>query len=224
MASFPKDSLRVSRGRTGYRTSSQLKLFTLSACAGDDAGTSRRQPRSSGSDATKATSRVVWSLLPSLCMSRPVTGNCALLALALFLLFANGCGKGSESNPESVETIPSSEQSQASSPGPESTRGVEKPDATAEAKEIFDTRCSSCHGDEGRGNGPASAVLNPKPQNFHDQKWQASVSDEQLTQAIIYGGSAVGKSPAMAPNPDLQEKPDVVKALIAHVRELGKQK
>jgi cytochrome c5 len=157
-------------------------------------------------------------------MSRPVTRTCAGVALALFLLFTNGCGKGSESTRESVETNPSSAQSEASSPGPATAHPVEKVDATAEAKEIFDTRCSSCHGDEGRGNGPASAVLNPKPQNFHDQKWQASVSDEQLTQAIIYGGSAVGKSPAMAANPDLQEKPDVVKALIAHVRALGKQK
>ncbi|MGH7813351.1 MAG: c-type cytochrome [Candidatus Binataceae bacterium] len=101
---------------------------------------------------------------------------------------------------------------------------MKKPDAAAEAKDIFATRCSSCHGEEGRGNGPASLVLNPKPRNFHDRKWQAAVSDQELTQAIIYGGSAVGKSPAMASNPDLQEKPEVVKDLIAHIRALGKQK
>jgi cytochrome c553 len=161
---------------------------------------------------------------PSLGMTRPVTGNCAWLALALFLLFTYGCGKGSESTREPLETNQSSPESQASSASPAAGQSAEKSDANAEAKEIFDTRCSSCHGDEGRGNGPASTVLNPKPQNFHDHKWQASVSDQQLTQAIIYGGSAVGKSPAMAPNPDLQEKPEVVKALIAHVRALGKQK
>jgi mono/diheme cytochrome c family protein len=157
-------------------------------------------------------------------MMRPRSGYRATLALALFLLFAFGCGKSSESTPESVATSGSAAEAPASAANSEAAGGTAKSDAVAEAKEIFDSRCASCHGDEGRGNGPASAVLNPKPQNFHNPKWQAGVSDEQLTQAIIYGGSAVGKSPAMAANPDLQEKPEVVKALIAHVRALGKEK
>jgi mono/diheme cytochrome c family protein len=28
---------------------------------------------------------------------------------------------------------------------------------------VYRTRCVSCHGDEGRGDGPASAALDPKP-------------------------------------------------------------
>jgi mono/diheme cytochrome c family protein len=152
-------------------------------------------------------------------MTQSFCGSFARLALVLSVLFVVGCGKGSESQPEPSAAGSPSAEAQPAPASPEAAGG-----AAAEAKEIFETRCSSCHGEEGRGNGPASAVLNPKPQNFHDPKWQASVTDEQLTQAIIYGGAAVGKSPAMAANPDLQEKPEVVKALIAQVRALGKQK
>ncbi|MFA6598240.1 MAG: cytochrome c [Ignavibacteriaceae bacterium] len=34
-------------------------------------------------------------------------------------------------------------------------------------KKLFETTCSSCHGIEGKGDGPAGAALNPKPRNFH---------------------------------------------------------
>lgn len=34
-------------------------------------------------------------------------------------------------------------------------------------KQSFVTICSSCHGTEGKGDGPAGVALNPKPRNFH---------------------------------------------------------
>lgn len=33
-------------------------------------------------------------------------------------------------------------------------------------QELFVTNCSSCHGTEGKGDGPAAVALNPKPRNF----------------------------------------------------------
>lgn len=96
------------------------------------------------------------------------------------------------------------------------------PEARAEATDIYDSRCSACHGTEGHGDGPGAAALHPKPINFHNPNWQKSVSDEQIAKAIVEGGSAVGLSNQMAPNPDLEDEPLVVKALVAHVRELGK--
>lgn len=41
------------------------------------------------------------------------------------------------------------------------------PDFIAKGKELFNTNCKSCHGDNGMGDGPAAAMLNPKPRNFH---------------------------------------------------------
>jgi mono/diheme cytochrome c family protein len=100
--------------------------------------------------------------------------------------------------------------------------GSTSPAARAEAQQIFEERCAACHGTEGRGDGPGAAALKPRPINFHNANWQKSVSDEQLAKAIVQGGAAVGLSNQMAPNPDLDDEPEVVRALVAHVRELGK--
>ncbi len=40
-------------------------------------------------------------------------------------------------------------------------------DLIAHGKDLFQTNCTSCHGDKGMGDGPAGAALNPKPRNFH---------------------------------------------------------
>ena len=75
-----------------------------------------------------------------------------------------------------------------------------------------------CHGSVGLGDGPGAAALNPKPRAFADTTWQASVGDEQIENTIVMSGPAVGKSPAMPANPDLQSKPAVVKELVKIVR------
>jgi hypothetical protein len=92
------------------------------------------------------------------------------------------------------------------------------PQALSEAADIFDSRCVACHGEEGRGDGPAAANLKPGPRDFHNVKWQKSVSDATLAHAIIYGGKSVGVSAEMAPNPDLENEPAVVAALVERIR------
>lgn len=94
----------------------------------------------------------------------------------------------------------------------------------AQAKQIFATRCTVCHGVDGRGDGPGGGALNPKPRNYHDPAWQSSVTDSEIENAILYGGSAVGRSPAMIANPDLASKPEVVAALREMVRRFGREK
>ncbi len=94
-------------------------------------------------------------------------------------------------------------------------------DASAQAAEIFTTRCVTCHGPQGAGDGPASAGLTPPPRDFGDPEWQRSVSDQHIETIIRYGGAAVGKSPAMPGNPDLNDKPAVVAALRQRIRALA---
>jgi hypothetical protein len=96
----------------------------------------------------------------------------------------------------------------------------EAPDPAADARALFRMRCSTCHGPEGRGDGPGGAVLDPKPRNFTDSVWQDSVKDAQISEIIVKGGAAVGKSPGMAPNPDLEKKPEVVAELVKIIRGL----
>jgi len=95
-------------------------------------------------------------------------------------------------------------------------------DARAKARDIFTERCATCHGADGRGNGPAAANLKPKPIDFHSQNWQKSVSDDSITKAIIFGGRAVGKSSQMAPNPDLENEPAIVAVLVEKIRKWGR--
>jgi len=97
------------------------------------------------------------------------------------------------------------------------------PDARQEAQQIYSTRCAVCHGAEGYGDGPGAGGLDPKPRNYHDKAWQDSVEDKEIESAIVYGGAAVGRSPAMVANPDLGSKPAVVAALREIIRNFGKQ-
>lgn len=39
-------------------------------------------------------------------------------------------------------------------------------------KRLFEAKCVQCHGKEGKGNGPASAVLNPRPRDFTAGKFK----------------------------------------------------
>lgn len=91
----------------------------------------------------------------------------------------------------------------------------------AKAQEIYQERCSACHGANGRGDGPGAAALNPKPRNYSDKAWQAAVTDEQIKKTITMGGAAVGKSPIMPASPDLEQKPEVVDGLVKVVRGFG---
>lgn len=93
--------------------------------------------------------------------------------------------------------------------------------AKAEARTLFSQRCVTCHGDSGKGDGAGAAALNPKPRSFGDAEWQKGVTDDKLRKVIIEGGTAVGLSPLMPPNPDLKDKADVVNGLIGIIRGFG---
>jgi mono/diheme cytochrome c family protein len=95
-------------------------------------------------------------------------------------------------------------------------------DPAADAKVLFKLKCVVCHGDHGAGDGPGAAAIVPKPRAFADPEWQASVNDDHIKKIIVEGGPAVGKSPAMPPNPDLKGKDDVVSALVKLVRDFKK--
>ena len=86
-----------------------------------------------------------------------------------------------------------------------------------EIKEMFKTRCATCHGESGKGDGPAAAALTPKPRNYTDVAWQNSVKDDDIKKTIVMGGAAIGKSPIMPAAPDLADKP-ALDGLVAYVR------
>ena len=44
---------------------------------------------------------------------------------------------------------------------------IATPELVAKGKQLFQQQCVSCHGVEGKGDGPAASALNPRPRNFH---------------------------------------------------------
>lgn len=93
--------------------------------------------------------------------------------------------------------------------------------ASEEAKNLYQMRCAICHGQNGKGDGAGAAALDPKPRDYTNKEWQASVTDEDLKKIITGGGQSVGKSPIMPPNPDLGQKPEVLDGIIAVIRGFG---
>jgi mono/diheme cytochrome c family protein len=67
------------------------------------------------------------------------------------------------------------------------------------AHDNYEDFCAKCHGEDGKGNGPAAATLNPKPRDYTDCKTMAGKSDDELFKVISEGGEASGMSPDMQP-------------------------
>lgn len=139
--------------------------------------------------------------------------------LAIAALAAVACDKGSSAD-KSDKSDNSGGTETTSAAGTGGGGGAAKVDMAA-AREVFNARCSACHGTSGHGDGPGAAALNPKPRNYTDKAWQASVTDEQIKKTILYGGAAVGKSPIMPASPDLDAKPELVDGLVKIVRGFG---
>lgn len=71
-------------------------------------------------------------------------------------------------------------------------------DAT-KGSDYYKMLCIQCHGEKGRGDGPAatSVALDPKPANFTDPKNLARLTPEYVYQVIRDGGPSHGKSALM---------------------------
>lgn len=142
-----------------------------------------------------------------------------ILVSAAFALALSAC---SEQKPAEPAPPPPPPVKPVEAPAPPAVPAAAAPaaagDPKAEADQIFTTRCAVCHGATGKGDGVGAAALNPKPRDYADAAWQKSVTDDVLAKVILEGGAAIGKSPLMAPSPDLKDKPEVVKALVAKVR------
>ncbi len=63
----------------------------------------------------------------------------------------------------------------------------------AEGRSLYARRCAACHGPEGRGDGRAAYLLNPRPRNFYREafrfvsSWDGAPTDEDLFRLISRG-------------------------------------
>lgn len=87
-------------------------------------------------------------------------------------------------------------------------------------KEIYTKSCAGCHGPAGKGDGAAAAAMNPKPTNLTDKASMSKLDDTAMTNVIVKGGAANGKSPLMPGFGQLKDQE--VKDLVAYIRSVAK--
>jgi mono/diheme cytochrome c family protein len=88
--------------------------------------------------------------------------------------------------------------------------------AAQSSKDLYSEKCAACHGDNGKGDGPAGQAMTPPPAPFSTAL--KNKTDSWIGTVITKGGPAVGMTPAMPPHPTLSS--DQVKALIEYIKGL----
>lgn len=99
---------------------------------------------------------------------------------------------------------------------------VVSPGDPSRGRVIFGINCVVCHGDEGRGDGPTAASLDPQPRNFQDSRIMEKRTDQDLMAVIQKGGPALGKSILMPPWEGILDEAEV-RDVIAYIRSLGRK-
>ena len=92
------------------------------------------------------------------------------------------------------------------------------PAAIEKGKGIYKTNCAACHGETGKGDGPAAGVMKPPPRDHTDRAYMSTLTDEDLGKIIQMGGAMKGK-PLMPSNPQI--KGADLEAVIAYTRSLS---
>ena len=92
-------------------------------------------------------------------------------------------------------------------------------DPLTAGRQVFMQVCSPCHGSTGKGDGPGSAALVPKPHDLTDPTYMSGLSERYLFELISRGGIAVGKSALMPAQPNLTVKD--IKSVIGFVKSLS---
>jgi mono/diheme cytochrome c family protein len=57
----------------------------------------------------------------------------------------------------------------------------------ANGKALYELRCAPCHGNDGRGDGPAAQAITPKPRNFRDAAFWKGTTREQILTVVRDG-------------------------------------
>ncbi len=86
--------------------------------------------------------------------------------------------------------------------------------AQASPESTYVKLCASCHGKQGKGDGPVADALNPRPVDLTDSGFQASRTDQQLIEVITRGKKTM-------PGYKGRLSEARIRALVQYIRELA---
>lgn len=95
------------------------------------------------------------------------------------------------------------------------TAAGEEPDGAA----IYGRYCATCHGLEGRGDGPNAPNLPTRPTVHADPAYMGERPDDSLFDAVYGGGYIMGRSHTMPPFGATLSR-DEIRAVVRHMRVL----
>jgi cytochrome c oxidase cbb3-type subunit 3 len=90
---------------------------------------------------------------------------------------------------------------------------------TEKTRQVYQLYCAQCHGEEGHGDGVNAMFLVVPPRDHTKADYIETRSDQQLFNAIKFGGLAVGRAPCM-PAWGHTFKDKTVRSLVSYIREL----
>jgi mono/diheme cytochrome c family protein len=96
------------------------------------------------------------------------------------------------------------------------------PDVLAKGKAIFEGKgtCFTCHGNSGKGDGPAGAALDPSPRNFTNPEFNKIRTPGEMFWVVKNGSAGTGM---IAYNPAMINDEEAWEA-ITYARSLGGEK
>jgi len=78
---------------------------------------------------------------------------------------------------------------------------------------VYRERCAPCHGDSGRGDGPAAEALEPRPRNFREVGFWRDRTEQQLTDVVRRGKPGTLMAPFEGVLSDAE-----IEAVVSYVR------
>lgn len=137
-----------------------------------------------------------------------------LAGLILLTILVTACGQSEQAAP--AITPPTEQEVRKTTP---QTPQPEPVRVTENTRQTYQWYCTQCHGIKGKGDGINAKLLTVPPRNHTKAEYLETRTDEQLFEAIKFGGLSVGRAPCMpAWGHTLDE--DVIHSLVQYIREL----
>ncbi len=137
-----------------------------------------------------------------------------LTRIILLTTLVTACGQSEQATPAAK---PPTQQEVA-----EVTQQTPQPkpvQVTEDTRQTYQWYCSQCHGIKGKGDGINAKLLTVPPRNHTKAAYLETRTDEQLFEAIKFGGLSVGRAPCMPAWEHTLEE-DAIHSLVRYIREL----